>query len=163
LEAAVKAGVTVSLGCDGPGGNNRVDVFSEMRAAELLARARLGRMGVLAPLAPDDPCLPFTLGTRNGARNLGIEAGQIEPGAAADMVALDPDDLSLAPHRGLETRSLVRNLVYAADARSAIREVLVGGEVIVREGALARIDAGEIRDRVRRWERKGGPQAMRDR
>jgi len=156
IEAAIGAGVTVSLGCDGPGGNNKVDVFAEMRQAELLARARTLRMGVLPPLFPDEPCPPFLLGTRNGARNLGLEAGALEVGLAADIVALDPDDLSLAPHHGLETRAFLRNLVYAGDVRAALRESFVGGDSVIEGGRLARIDPEEIRERIRRWEGKVG-------
>jgi 5-methylthioadenosine/S-adenosylhomocysteine deaminase len=154
IEAAIGAGVTVSLGCDGPGGNNQIDVFSEMRAAELLARARTLRMGVLPPFEPEEPCVPFLLGTRNGARNLGLAAGALAPGLAGDVIALDPDDLSLAPHHDLETGAFLRNLVYAGDVRSALRESFAGGHAVVEEGRLARIDPNEIRARVERWEKK---------
>ncbi len=155
IETAIAAGATVSLGCDGPGGNNRVDVFAEMRAAELLARVRLERMGVLPAIqGAGGAAAPFLLGTRNGARNLGIDAGELRPGAAADFVALDPDDLSLAPHHDVDGPAFLRNLVYSGELRSAIHGVVAGGEFSVRDGRLARVDPAEIRERVRRWERK---------
>ncbi len=153
LETAVRAGVTVSLGCDGPGANNKVDLFEEMRLAETLQRARLLRMGVLARLRPDEPCLPFALGTRNGAANLGVRAGELRPGRLADFLAIDYDDLSLAPHHGLHTRAFLNNLVYAANIRSCLTDVVVGGEFVLRDRRLVRIDEEEIRERVRRWER----------
>src|SRR5438477_4016799 len=102
LDAALRAGVTVSLGCDGPGGNNKLDLFEEMRLAETLQRARHLRMGVLARADEEDPCVPFTLGTRNGGANLGLETGVLAPGQLADFVAIDHEDLSLYPHHGLD-------------------------------------------------------------
>jgi 5-methylthioadenosine/S-adenosylhomocysteine deaminase len=154
LETAVRAGVTVSLGCDGPGGNNGLDLFHEMRLAETLQRVRRLRMGVLAPLAPEDPCVPFTLGTRNGGRNLGLKTGVLAPGYMADFVAVDYEDLSLAPHHGLDTRVFLANLVHAGEVRGHLTDVVVGGEVALRDRRLARISEEEIRERVRRWERR---------
>jgi 5-methylthioadenosine/S-adenosylhomocysteine deaminase len=154
MESAVRSGVTVSLGCDGPGGNNKLDLFEEMRLAETLQRVRLLRMGVLSRLRPDDPCVPFTLGTRNGGLNLGLAAGEIVPGAFGDFIAVDCDDLSLAPHHGLDTRTFLNNLLHAGDIRSALTDVIVGGEFALRDRRLVRVDEEEIRERVRRWERR---------
>jgi 5-methylthioadenosine/S-adenosylhomocysteine deaminase len=156
-DMAMRAGVTVSLGCDGPGGNNKLDLFEEMRLAETLQRARLLRMGVLGRHDPADPCVPFTLGTRNGGRNLGIRAGVLAPGQLADFLAVDYEDLSLYPHHGLDTRVFLSNLVHAGQVRSWLTDVVVGGEPVVRERRLARLEEDEIRERVRRWERRAPP------
>lgn len=157
IELAVKAGVTVSLGCDGPGGNNKLDVFEEMRLAETLQRARRLRMGVLAPLDRADPCVPFTLGTRNGGANLGLRTGLLAEGQLADFIAIDYEDLSLYPHHGLDTRVFLANLVHAGDVRGHLTDVVVGGEVVLRDRHLARISEDEVRERVRRWERRALP------
>ena len=38
-----------------------------------IAATASGRMGVLAPLFPDEPCGPFALGTRNGGEIVDVE------------------------------------------------------------------------------------------
>lgn len=154
--AAVRAGVTVALGCDGPGGNNKLDLFEEMRLAETLQRARLLEMGVLARARPGSPCVPFELGTRNGGRNLGLPVGDLAPGRLADFIAVDYEDLSIAPHHGLDTRAFLSNLVHAGEIRSCLTDVVVGGEPILRDRKLVRISDDEVRERVRRWERRAG-------
>jgi 5-methylthioadenosine/S-adenosylhomocysteine deaminase len=133
----MRRGIRVALGPDGGCANNRQSVFDEMRTATLLAKARLTDGAALtAPQA-------FELGTRAGAQLLGIEAGDLAPDRYADLVALDLDDLSLQPLATID-RQIVHSMLSSAIAR-----VMVGGEVVVERGRLARFDLGEVRRRVR--------------
>lgn len=134
----LRRGIRVALGPDGGCANNRQSVFDEMRTATLVAKARLLDGGALdAPTA-------LRLGTEAGAELLGLPTGAIEPGRFADLVALDLDDLSLQP-RGNLTHQVVNSM-----QATAIAKVMVGGEVVVADGALRRVDPADVRRRVAR-------------
>ena len=129
-------GVRVALGPDGGCANNRQSVFDEMRMATLVAKARLLDGGALdAPTA-------FHMGTRAGAELLGVQAGEIEEGNFADLVAVDLEDLSLQPLSTLD-----RQVVHSMQ-QSAIAKVMVGGEVVAENGRLTKIEREEIVRRV---------------
>ena len=129
-------GIRVALGPDGGCANNRQSVFDEMRMATLVAKARLEDGGALdAPTA-------LGLGTSAGAEMLGVRAGAIVPGASADLVALDLEDLSLQPLVTLERQ------VVASMQQTAIARVMVAGELVVNEGRPARVPLDSIRARI---------------
>lgn len=132
------AGVTISLGCDSGSANNRVSIFSEMRLAATLQKGVATSSDVLtaAPV--------LRMGTAHGAHAAGQPIGTLDVGSYADLVALDLNDLSLQPRH-----DLARNLVYSLESR-AIRHVYVGGEPVVRDGDLVRVDARSIVERVAR-------------
>jgi 5-methylthioadenosine/S-adenosylhomocysteine deaminase len=155
---AVRAGVTVALGSDGPGGNNGVDPFAEMRMTALLQRATQRRMGVVAEAAHDaraelGPCPLFHMATVGGARNLSLRAGEIAPGMACDLIAVDYGDLALQPHHGLEVPTLLHNMIHTGATRSWLTDVVTGGRFTLRDRRLACVDEAELRERLRRWER----------
>ena len=132
----LQRGIRVALGPDGGCANNRQSIFDEMRMSTLVAKARLHDGGALdAPTA-------FEMGTGAGADLLGIEAGSIEKGRLADLVALDLDDLSLQP-RATVGRQLVHSL-----QQTAIAKVMVGGEVVAEEGRTTKVARDEIVRRV---------------
>jgi formimidoylglutamate deiminase len=130
LELLRPAEVPIALGSDS---NAVIDPFEEMRCVEYHERLRTGRRVVVAdPLpradggAPDRVgCAPplLAMGTRNGARALGIDAGVIEPGLLADLVAVDLDHPTLDGHAA---DTLASMLVFGAPT-SVVREVWVGG------------------------------------
>jgi 5-methylthioadenosine/S-adenosylhomocysteine deaminase len=132
------AGVTVSVGCDSGSANNRVSIFSEMRLAATVQKGVATSSDILkAPLA-------LRMGTAHGAQASGQPVGALDVGNYADLVALDLNDLSLQPQH-----DLVRNLIYSLESR-AIRHVYVGGEPVVRDGRLVRVDERSIVERVAR-------------
>src|SRR5262245_57916020 len=132
-------GITVSLGADGAACNNRLDMFEEMRLAAVLQAMRRNP-GILP--ARD----VLWMGTRAGARTLGLEAeiGSIEVGKRADVIVVDRDRPHLAP--GPDPYS---TLVYAARG-SDVRTTIVDGEVLVDEFAPVRVDRREIAAESRR-------------
>ncbi len=130
-------GVRVALGTDGGCSNNRVSVFDEMRAAALLQKVtKLSGQAISA-----EKC--FAMGTRLGGEVLDLPVGRIAPGYRADLVALDLDDPSLWPEQ-----ALVKNVVYSLSPR-AIREVMVDGNIVVKDGVLQTVGMDEIGARVR--------------
>jgi 5-methylthioadenosine/S-adenosylhomocysteine deaminase len=133
----VSRGVRVALGTDGGCSNSRVSVFDEMRACALLQKVqRTDGQAITA-----ETC--FAMGTRRGGEVLDLPVGRLAPGYRADLCALDLGDPSLWP-----AQSLAKNVVYSLSAR-AITDVMVNGEVVVKEGRLCHVPLEEIRERVR--------------
>lgn len=138
LTEMVAAGVNVALGTDGGCSNNRVSIFDEMRMASLLQKVRLLDGAALGAEAA------FFMGNRNGGAALRQPIGRIEPGDRADFVVLDLGDLSLQPQK-----KVLKNVVYAMSAH-AIKETIVAGRTVYKDGKLLSMDESEIRDKVER-------------
>ena len=125
------AGCSVGLGVDGSASNERSDLFTEVKQALLVARGRGGPDAMTAREA-------LRLATRGGAAVLGREdIGSLEPGRQADLAVWAVDGLELG---GAE--DLVAGLVLSGPHR--VERLVVGGEDVVRGGALVRADEAEI-------------------
>jgi cytosine/adenosine deaminase-related metal-dependent hydrolase len=125
------AGVRVGLGVDGSASNERSDLFFEVKQALLVARGRGGGRAMTVRDA-------IRLGTRGGAAVLGRDdIGSLEAGKCADFVAWGVNGLELG---GADDP--VAGIVLAGPQRPEL--VVVGGEPVVRDGALARADEAEI-------------------
>jgi 5-methylthioadenosine/S-adenosylhomocysteine deaminase len=140
----LELGIPVCLGTDGGCTNSRQSIFEEMRMAALVAKARAADASVLGA---DEAML---MGTARGGEALALPVGRIAADHAADLVVLDLDALSLQPRR-----TASKQVVYAMQPE-AIRRVMVGGETIVADGRLTRVDEHDIAARVGRvtagWE-----------
>jgi cytosine/adenosine deaminase-related metal-dependent hydrolase len=136
VPALLGAGIPVGIGADGAACNNDLDALEEVRLAALLQSLR-HRPGALTALAA------LRLATSEGARALGLdrEIGSLEAGKAADLVVLDASGPELWAAAPADPHALV---VYAA-SRASVRHVVVGGEVLVEDGRLTRLDLDGIR------------------
>ena len=137
LNAMLSAGVTVGLGMDTTTLGDDEDMFAEMRLA-----MRLHRTPFLGGPAPDMLDV-FAMATTGGARLLGREGalGRIAPGYLADLVLLDLERITwpwVAPE--VDGRALLLNRAQARD----VTAVLVGGEVVIRDGLPTRFDLAEV-------------------
>ena len=136
------AGVNVALGTDGAASNNRLDLFQEMRSAALLAKAA----------AEDAQAMPahaaLRAATLAGARALGLEkvTGSIEPGKAADLIALDFSAPELVP-----CYDVISHLVYAA-GREHVSHVWVAGRLLVREREFENPALRSLEGRSQLWQ-----------
>ncbi|MFN0154735.1 MAG: 8-oxoguanine deaminase [Gaiella sp.] len=131
------AGVRVGLGVDGTASNERGDLLFEVKQALLVARGRGGPQALTAREA-------IRLGTRGGASVLGRgDIGSLEPGKCADFAVWRTDGLELA---GAEDP--VAGLVFSAPHR--VDRLVVGGEEVVRGGALVHADEVDIAREHRR-------------
>jgi cytosine/adenosine deaminase-related metal-dependent hydrolase len=125
------ASVRVGLGVDGSASNERSDLFLEVKQALLVARGRGGGEALTAREA-------LRLGTRGGAAVLRRDdIGSLEPGRCADLGVWRTDGLELG---GAE--DLVAALVFSGPHR--VDRLVVGGEDVVRGGALVHADEAEI-------------------
>ena len=124
------ARVNVGLGADGAACSNRLDGFEEARLAALLARSH----GGATALSAADVLL---MATRDGARALGIgDVGALQAGFRADIAILDAE--RLAPGGDPATR-----IVFGGGSR-AVRDVMVNGEILIRNRRPTRYDPGEV-------------------
>ena len=135
------AGVNVALGTDGAASNNDLDLFSELRVAALLGKGVAGSASAVPARAV------LRMATIDAARALGLdqEIGSLEPGKAADLVALDLRDPDTQP-----LYHPLSQLVYAA-SRSQVRHVWVAGRQLVRDGVALTLDRDAILAQARDW------------
>ena len=135
-------GINVALGTDGAASNNRLDLFSEMRLASLLAKVATA----------DATALPaqtvLRMATQNGAAALGLDAriGSLVPGKEADITAVRLADIETLP-----LYDPVSQLVNAA-GREHVTDVWVAGGHVVDERRLTRIDVSALLARTRAWQ-----------
>jgi cytosine/adenosine deaminase-related metal-dependent hydrolase len=138
------ASVRVGLGVDGSASNERSDLFLEVKQALLVAR---GRDGPAALTARD----ALRLGTRGGAAVLARDdIGSLEAGKCADFAVWRTDGLELGG-----AADLVAGLVLSGPHR--VDRLVVGGEEVVRDGALVRADEDEIARAHRRQAERLSP------
>jgi 5-methylthioadenosine/S-adenosylhomocysteine deaminase len=129
------AGVTVALGTDNVAANNGYDMIAEMRVAGLAASHREGRA---QPLSSRDL---IRMATIDGARALGLdhETGSLEPGKAADIIAVDTTGAGYSETPDPETL-----LIYSGSGRD-LRHAWVAGEHLVADRTLTRRPLSAIR------------------
>lgn len=140
VAALRRAGVPVGLGTSGGGSND---------AGHLLADARLALQ--VAPLVGPPLCArdALELATAGSAAGLGrAELGHLRAGAAADLCVWDVSGVADAG-----VADPLDGLLWAAPGRRP-RHVVVGGRVVVRDGALVSADeralVADLRVRVGR-------------
>ncbi len=148
IVAARKAGVTVALGTDGvAGSNDDLDMWESMDYA-----GKLAKVTALDPTALPARVL-LRMATIEGAKALGLGAvtGSLEPGKAADLIAVD-----LNAPRTTPVYDLVSTLVYAAK-ESDVSLTIVDGRVLWDGRSWQTVDvpaalraAGEWREKIRR-------------
>ena len=144
VRAMTDAGVRVGLGVDGSASNERSDLFCEVKQALLVARGRGGPQAMTAREA-------LRLATRGGAAVLGRDdIGSIATGRCADLAVWATDGLELGG-----AADPVAGLVFSGPHR--VDRLYVGGELVVRGGALVRADEGEIAHAHRAQARRFAP------
>lgn len=124
---AAQAGL--ALGSDG---ETVASLIDEARRLETHERLRLERRNVLSTSSePEVATHLLRAATVGGAKSLGVEAGLWSPGAWADLIAVDLNHLALA---GCDDEALPAALVLST-AGDVVRDVIVGGQFVVRDGA----------------------------
>jgi 5-methylthioadenosine/S-adenosylhomocysteine deaminase len=130
-----RLGIPVGLGTDGPAGsNNDFNMFEEMDLASKLAK-----------VANEDPeALParkaVEMATIEGAKAIGLadRIGSLETGKRADLIVVRLD----RPH-ATPMFDVYSQLVYALKA-SDVRDVMIEGRAVVRDGRALTLDSASI-------------------
>jgi 5-methylthioadenosine/S-adenosylhomocysteine deaminase len=130
----LERGITIALASDGPGSNNRQDMFEVLKSTVLLQK--IHHLDAMA-LQPEDA---LRMACRGGSAAFGMPGtfGTIEPGQRADMVVVDLRSPFVMPvHR------VVSALVYNASPRD-VRDVIVDGKIRIRDRELIGVDEAAI-------------------
>ena len=128
LPAMLRAGLSIALGTDGAASNNQLNMFTEM-----------GRAALLHKLAGKNPTVTtaqevLDMATLGGAAAFDAPLGRLEPGAAADFIALDLDCPNLRP-----MYNPVSHAVYAATG-AEVRLTVVAGRILYQDGRFTTFD-----------------------
>ncbi|MFA7192982.1 MAG: amidohydrolase [Bacilli bacterium] len=123
VEKILKAGVNVAIGTDGPGSNNALDFFWEMRL-----------VAVLQKLLNHDPKSMEALSvlkaaTVGGAKAMNLmEADVLAVGKLADIIMIDLKRPNMQPLNNIE-----KNIVYSG-AKDNIKMTMVNGKILYLNG-----------------------------
>jgi 5-methylthioadenosine/S-adenosylhomocysteine deaminase len=130
-------GINVAIGVDEAGLNDDRDMLTELRMV-LRAHREPGMDDRVPTMAQ-----VLRMATEGGARTtpFGDTLGTLEAGRAADMVLIDWRSVSF-PYLDVETPVL--DAVIQRAKASAVRTVLVGGEVIYDDGRFMRVDRDAV-------------------
>jgi guanine deaminase len=140
MRRAIAAGVTVGVGTDGSSSSDNQNMFEAMRLAAYVSRA--------FDRPPEEwvgTAEALRLATEGSAAVMDMSdlIGKIAPGFKADLVFLDLDNVNLVP-----LNNAVNQLVNTEDG-SAVRDVMIGGRFVLRDGVLPGIDWPRIATRAR--------------
>lgn len=147
IGAALRAAAAVALGVDASALDEDDDVLREMRLAHFLHQGwgfdeNISRAAFIGAIVAD------------GRRANGHPgAGRLEPGAEADLVVLDLE--ALDRDRIMPVDPL--DLLFSRAHQGHVREVIVAGEAIVRDGRILRADLDAVHQELRDQYRKGLP------
>jgi formimidoylglutamate deiminase len=125
--AFVDAGGSWGVGSDS---NTVIDPFAELRQLEWSQRLAHLQRNVLAERDVPVGQAIYARAAAGGARALARTSGAIAPGCRADLVVLDRDDMALAEQ---ENGALLDAAIFGP-CRRPVRDVMVGGRWVVREG-----------------------------
>lgn len=133
----MRAGVRVAMGIDDKSLNDDDDPFQELRLASVLHR--VPGFGL-----DEETRVPATewlaTATVNGAEAIGYggRVGTLAPGMAADIVVLDTAEMLHDPWTTADLA--VPDLIVSRAKGAQVRDVVVAGRVVVRDGKVATID-----------------------
>lgn len=142
--ALIKSGVIVGLGTDGAASNNDLDMFQELRAAAMLAKVTSGDPTALSAFSA------LEMATIGGARFLGLSnrIGSLEPGKAADMIAVDLSDIRHQP-----VYHPISQLAYTATGQD-VTHTWVAGQLLYADRQHNSSDVLALTAEVARWQTK---------
>ncbi len=129
-------GVTMALGSDSANTGGAANPFELMRLAMMLPR-----IGALDWEQWPTPREVFRMATEGGAAMLGARErlGRIAPGAAADIVLLDPAGSELA------AAYVCVDAIVQHGSPGAVRAVMIDGRWVYRDGRVLAFDEDQVR------------------
>ena len=129
----LSAGVHVALGTDGAASNDGQNMFDALRLVALIHNQAGTDFNHWVK-----PSQALAMGTRNGARAFGLNAGELAPGKVADLLLLRRDTAAFTP-----MNDVMSQLAFCENG-SSVDTVIVNGEVVVEERRLKKLDEKEV-------------------
>ena len=129
----LKLGINVSLGTDGAGSTNTLDMFEEMRLCNYLQKvSTLDSTSI-------DAYEVLKMATINGAKTLGMEKeiGSIEVGKKADIILVDMSKSHQNP-----LHDVISNLVYTTTGADVLTTI-VDGNIVMENRQINNVDEKE--------------------
>ncbi len=126
-DLAMQRGIRFALGSDSQA---QIDPWEDARELDYHLRLQHRQRAMLDDIRQQTLAHRlFRCATVNGARSLAVPTGDLKTGNYADFFTVDLNDVSLAGH----SNSSLLPLVVFALGRTAICDVIVGGQTIVRD------------------------------
>jgi len=130
-DQVMKAQIRVALGSDSQA---QIDPLEDARELDYHLRLTHQQRAILDQIGDQELAARlFDCATSNGARALAIPAGTLALGSCGDFFTVDLRDLSIAGNFADDLLSLI---VFGMN-RTAIRDVVVNGKIVVRDGRHA--------------------------
>lgn len=139
IKDMLEQGVNVSIGTDGAGSKNHLDMFSEMNISALV-----NKFANRSPTAISAWDI-LEMATINGAKSLGLEdeIGSIEQGKKADILLISTEEPQFTPFHNIPS-----TLVYGTNG-SNVDSVIVDGKILM-ENRKTKLKDEKIRERGQR-------------
>lgn len=130
----LEKGINVSLGTDGAGSNNNLDMLEEMKVAAIIHKLRLHDPTVLSAWQV------LEMATVNGAKAIGLEReiGRLSVNMKADLILIKIDRPHLIPVHNIPSM-----LVYSANGND-VNTVIVDGKVIMENRKIVSVDEEKV-------------------
>ena len=137
----LEAGTNVCLGTDSASSNNDLDMLGEMRTASLIAKTTANNAKALPAWQA------LEMATINGAKALNShdQIGSLEVGKAADIIAIDLNNIATQP-----VYDPIATIVYSA-SREQVSDVWIAGKARVRNRKLVDADLEQLLAKAANW------------
>lgn len=141
VEKLRSLGINVALGTDSVASNNKLSMINEMYLATLLSK--------VSTQNPESLNVEntFALAQLNGARALGMadKIGSLQPGKAADIIAINLDDIETLPLFDPKVQ-----IIYSG-GHQQVTDVWVAGKALMRDRQLLTLDEQALKEKARHW------------
>ncbi len=132
-------GCNVGIGTDGTASNNDLDMFEEIRLANLIAKASSGDPTVLPARQT------LAMATIIGAKALHMDdiTGSLEPGKRADLILVDISPVHNQPRFLRDPDGIYAQLIYAAKSTD-VTDTMVNGKWLMRNREMLTVNEKEL-------------------
>lgn len=125
------SGANVTIGTDSVASNNSLNMFESIKFSSLLQKHHYWK----ADIMPSYKFLDFA--TKNAAKAIGFDCGEIKVGKLADLVLLDRN-INLRP-----SNDLLSNLIYSASPAN-VSDVMIDGKIVLENRRITTLDEDSV-------------------
>ncbi len=138
----VKSGVRIALGTDSEASNDNLSMMEEM---SIMAKLQKGYL-------QDPTAMPINkaikIATKNGFEAFNIKAGEIKEGFDADIIIINPNDITNIPIYNKKA-----SILYSLNS-SYIETTIARGKVLYHKGEFKTLDIEKIIYNTKHWQDK---------